>query len=117
MMTAASIQQILQGLSSNTILSSTQRQTMDQNCLGWDCSTLEQATYRGKDGFAGNASGTAALVAFAGIIAGVLPVVLAANSPPPDTWFQIVSRAITDATTPNDGARFTQRSPTSRPSM
>jgi CubicO group peptidase (beta-lactamase class C family) len=116
MMTAASIRQVLQGLGSNTLLSNTQRQAMDEDCLGWDCSTLEQATYRGKDGFAGNASGTAALVAFAGIIAGVLPVVLAANSPPPDTWFQIVSRAITDATSPNTGTQVTHHPATSRPS-
>jgi CubicO group peptidase (beta-lactamase class C family) len=115
-MTATSIQRVLHGLlRGDTLLPPSQRRSMSDDCFGWDCSTVNQVTYRGKDGLITNARGDAALVAFAGIIAGVLPVVLAANSPPPDTMFRITSRAISDATT-TPTPRATSQRPATRPS-
>ena len=42
-MTPASMLRVLQGLISGSLLSSRQRQQMDGNCLGWDCSVTGQA--------------------------------------------------------------------------
>ena len=49
-MTPASMRQVLDGLISDSLLSSGQRQQMDRNCRGWDCSITGQAGYRGKGG-------------------------------------------------------------------
>ncbi len=47
-MTPASMHRVLDGLiSGNSLLSGRQRQQMDDNCLGWDCSVAGQAGYRG----------------------------------------------------------------------
>jgi CubicO group peptidase (beta-lactamase class C family) len=45
-MTPASMRRVLDGLISNSLLSSSQRQQMDHDCLGWDCSVTSQAGYR-----------------------------------------------------------------------
>jgi hypothetical protein len=81
-MTPASMLRVLDGLiSGNRLLSSSQRQQMDGNCLGWDCSLTGRASYVGKGGdTAGIGGGSAALHTFFGIIAGTIPVVIAANS-------------------------------------
>jgi len=55
-----------------------QRQLMDGNCLGWDCSIVGQAGYRGKYG--GFDVPGARLQIFFGILAGTIPVVIATNS-------------------------------------
>jgi CubicO group peptidase (beta-lactamase class C family) len=79
-MTPASMLRVLQGLiSGNVLLSSSQRQQMDANCLGWDCSVDSQAGYRGKYGGCCG-PGSAGLQTFFGILAGTIPVVIATNS-------------------------------------
>ena len=70
---------VLDGLiSGHSLLSSSQRQQMDGNCLGWDCSLTGTASYVGKGG--DSAAGAAALHTFFGIIAGTIPVVVVINS-------------------------------------
>ena len=46
----ASLLRVLEGLVSGRLLSVSQRELMDDNCLGWDCSIASQAGYRGKYG-------------------------------------------------------------------
>jgi CubicO group peptidase (beta-lactamase class C family) len=53
-MTPASLRRVLEGLISGSVLSGRQRQQMDGNCLGWDCSGAGQAGYRGKYGGGGD---------------------------------------------------------------
>ena len=76
--TPASMLRVLQGLIHGSLLSSSQRQQMDSNCLGWDCSITGTASYVGKGG--DSADGSAALHTFFGIIAGTIPVVIVTNS-------------------------------------
>jgi CubicO group peptidase (beta-lactamase class C family) len=78
-MTPASMRRVLEGLISGSLLSGRQRQQMDDNCLGWDCSGGGQAGYRGKYGGGGD-PGSAGLQIFFGILAGTIPVVIATNS-------------------------------------
>ena len=93
-MTPASMRRVLDGLISDSLLSRSQRQQMDHNCLGWDCSVTGQAGYRGKDG------GIAGLQVFFGILAGTIPVVVATNSDPGKPLSAIVQTALAAATTP-----------------
>ena len=78
-MTPASMRRVLDGLINGSLLSGRQRQQMDDNCLGWDCSGSGQADYRGKYGGGGD-PGPAGLQTFFGILAGTIPVVIATNS-------------------------------------
>jgi hypothetical protein len=97
-MTPASMRRVLDGLiSGNALLPSSQRQQMDANCLGWDCSIAGQANYRGKDG---DIFGAASLHIFFGILAGTIPVVVATNSDPGKPISAIVQTALTAATGP-----------------
>jgi CubicO group peptidase (beta-lactamase class C family) len=94
-MTPASMRRVLAGLiSGNRLLSSSQRQQMDSDCLGWDCSVTSQAGYRGKGG------SIAGLQIFFGILAGTIPVVVAVNSDPGKPIFAIVQTALSAATSP-----------------
>ena len=93
-MTPASLRRVLDGLISGSLLSSSQRQQMDHNCLGWDCSITSQTGYRAKDG------GIAGLQIFFGILAGTIPVVVATNSDPGKPLFAIVQTALAAATSP-----------------
>jgi hypothetical protein len=78
-MTPAGMLRVLDGLiHGNSLLSASQRQQMDSNCLGWDCSLTGTASYVGKGG--DFPDGSAALHAFFGIIAGTIPVVVVTNS-------------------------------------
>ena len=98
-MTPASMIGVLDGLiSGNSLLSSSQRQLMDANCLGWDCSVAAEAGYRGKYGGIGD-PGSAGLQIFFGILAGTIPVVIAANSngPPMQTVVQTALHTATSA--------------------
>jgi hypothetical protein len=80
-MTPASMLRVLDGLiSGHSLVSSSQRQQMDGNCLGWDCSLSGTASYVGKGGDFVSRTGTAALHTFFGIIAGTIPVVVVTNS-------------------------------------
>ena len=88
---------VLQGLISGSLLSTSQRQQMDRNCLGWDCSITGQAGYRGKYGGFGPPGG-AGLQIFFGILAGTIPVVIATNSDPGKPLFAIVETALRTAT-------------------
>jgi CubicO group peptidase (beta-lactamase class C family) len=97
-MTPASMRRILDGLISGSLLSRSQRQQMDDNCLGWDCSVTSQAGYRGKDG--GICDGSACLQTFFGILAGTIPVVIAINSDPGKPISAIVQTALLTATSP-----------------
>ena len=92
-MTLASMRRVLQGLISGSLLSSGQRQQMDRNCLGWDCSITSQAGYRGKGG-GPFCDGSACLQIFFGILAGTIPVVVATNSDPGKPLFAIVQTAL-----------------------
>jgi CubicO group peptidase (beta-lactamase class C family) len=95
-MRPASMRRVLDGLiSGNSLLSSSQRRQMDDNCLGWDCSLAGQANYRGKDG---DIFGAASLHLFFGIFAGTIPVVVATNSDPGKPIFAIVQTALNAAT-------------------
>ena len=98
-MTPASMLRVLQGLISGSLLSSSQRQQMDRNCLGWDCSITSQPGYRGKGG-GPYCVGSACLQTFFGILAGTIPVVIATNSDPGKPLFAIVQTALAAATTP-----------------
>ncbi len=50
-MTPASMLKVLDGLiHGHRLLSGSQRQQMDGNCLGWDCSLTGTASYVGKYG-------------------------------------------------------------------
>ena len=49
-MTPASMLRVLYGLiHGNSLLTSSQRQQMDSNCLGWDCSLTGTASYVAKE--------------------------------------------------------------------
>ena len=97
-MTPASMRRVLDGLISGSLLSGRQRQQMDDNCLGWDCSGGGQAGYRGKIGGGGD-PGSAGLQIFFGILAGTIPVVIATNSnyPPLPAVVQTALHAATSA--------------------
>jgi CubicO group peptidase (beta-lactamase class C family) len=98
-MTPASMLRVLDGLiSGNTLLSSSQRQQMNDNCLGWDCSVTSQANYRGKDGDIFD--GAAGLHIFFGILAGTIPVVVTTNSDPGKPLSAIIQTALMAATSP-----------------
>jgi CubicO group peptidase (beta-lactamase class C family) len=76
-MTPASMLRVLDGLISDRLLSRSQRQQMDSNCLGWDCSLTGTASYVwGKTGD----DSSVGLHAFVGIIADTVPVVIVTNS-------------------------------------
>jgi CubicO group peptidase (beta-lactamase class C family) len=96
-MTPASMLRVLQGLISGRLLTNSQRQQMDANCLGWDCSVDSQAGYRGKIG-GPFCDGSACLQIFFGILAGTIPVVIATNSDPGKPLFAIVQTALRAAT-------------------
>jgi CubicO group peptidase (beta-lactamase class C family) len=96
-MTPASMRRVLDGLISGSLLSGRQRQQMDGNCLGWDCSGGGQAGYRGKEGGGGD-PGSAGLQIFFGILAGTIPVVVATNSNGP-LLQTVVQTALHTATT------------------
>jgi CubicO group peptidase (beta-lactamase class C family) len=97
-MTPASMLRILDGLISDKLLTSSQRQQMDANCLGWDCSINSQVGYRGKYGGNGDPA-SAGIQIFFGILAGTIPVVVVAspNGPPLQA---IVQTALHAATSP-----------------
>jgi CubicO group peptidase (beta-lactamase class C family) len=97
-MTPASMLRVLEGLISNRLLSGSQGQQMDGNCLGWDCSVVGQADYRGKYG--GCSGGPAGLQTFFGILAGTIPVVIATNSNGPPPLQAVVQTALHAATSP-----------------
>ena len=80
------------------LLSGRQRQQMDDNCLGWDCSVTGQAGYLGKEGDFGD--GPAGLHTFFGILAGTIPVVVAVNSDLVDDISAIVQASLFAATSP-----------------
>jgi CubicO group peptidase (beta-lactamase class C family) len=96
-MTPAGMLRVLQGLISGSLLSLSQRQQMDRNCLGWDCSFTSQPGYRGKGG-GPQCYGSACLQIFFGILAGTIPVVIATNSDPGKPLFVIVQTALRAAT-------------------
>jgi CubicO group peptidase (beta-lactamase class C family) len=96
-MTPASMFRVLQGLIGGRLLSPGQRQQMDANCLGWDCSYTSQPGYRGKGG-GPYCDGSACLQIFFGILAGTIPVVIATNSDPGKPLFVIVQTALRAAT-------------------
>ena len=98
-MTPASLRRVLEGLiSGNSLLSGRQRQQMDDDCLGWDCSVIGQAGYRGKEGDFGD--GPAGLHTFFGVLAGTIPVVVAVNSDPVDDISASVQASLYAATSP-----------------
>ena len=97
-MTPASLLRVLQGLISGRLLSGSQREQMDDNCLGWDCSIAGQTGYRGKYG--GGCGGSAGLQIFFGILAGTIPVVIATNSNGPPPLQAVVQTALRAATSP-----------------
>ena len=96
-MTPASLLRVLEGLIGGSLLSGSQRQQMDRNCLGWDCSITGQAGYRGKGG-GPFCDGSACLQIFFGILAGTIPVVIATNSDPGKPLSAIVQTALLAAT-------------------
>jgi CubicO group peptidase (beta-lactamase class C family) len=98
-MTPASLLRVLEGIICGSLLSSSQQQQMDLNCLGWDCSITGQAGYRGKGG-GPFCDGSACLQIFFGILAGTIPVVIATNSDPGKPLSAIVQTALSAATTP-----------------
>jgi CubicO group peptidase (beta-lactamase class C family) len=92
-MTPASMLRVLQGLISGRLLSGSQRQQMDANCLGWDCSITSQAGYRGKNGGNGDPA-AAGIQIFFGILAGTIPVVVVATSPIGPPLQAVVQKAL-----------------------
>jgi hypothetical protein len=98
-MTPAGMLQVLDGLISDRLLPGSQRQLMDDNCLGWDCSIAGQAGYRGKYGGCCG-PGPAGLQVFFGILAATIPVVIATNSNGPPPLQAVVQTALHTATSP-----------------
>lgn len=78
------------------LLSINQKQLMNDNCLGWDCSIFLQPDYRGKSG-AFNLR-NAELATFVGIFAKVIPVVVVINSHPPRPPSEIAYGSFVTAT-------------------
>jgi CubicO group peptidase (beta-lactamase class C family) len=97
-MTLASMRRVLDGLISGSLLPSSQRQQMDDSCLGWDCSVMGKASYLYKEGDI--FGGSAGLHLFFGILAGTIPVVLATNSNLDQDISAIVRTALHAATSP-----------------
>jgi hypothetical protein len=104
-MTPASLLRVLEGLAGGTrLLSGSQREQIDDNCLGWDCSIAGQAEYRGEYGGFG-VPGSAGLQIFFGILAGTIRAVIAANSNglPLQTVVQTALQAATHAPSDDHG--------------
>ena len=98
-MTPASMLRVLEGLISGTrLLSRSQRQLMDDNCLGWDCSIASQPATGASTAAA--AARSAGLQIFFGILAGTIPVVIATNSNGPPPLQAVVQTALHAATSP-----------------
>jgi CubicO group peptidase (beta-lactamase class C family) len=95
-MTPASMLRVLEGLINDKLLSGSQLELMDNNCLGWDCSIASQAGYRGKYG--GCCGSSAGLQTFFGVLAGTIPVVIATNSNGPPPLQAVVQTALRAAT-------------------
>jgi CubicO group peptidase (beta-lactamase class C family) len=68
-------------ISGSKLLSGSQKQLMNNNCLGWDCSVFSQPGYRGKSGSFNVYN--AELSTFVGIFVNEIPVVIVTNSRPP----------------------------------
>jgi CubicO group peptidase (beta-lactamase class C family) len=97
-MTPANLLRVLDGVINDRLLPGSQREQMDDNCLGWDCSVAGQAGYRGKYG--GCCGGSAGLQIFFGILARTIPVVIATNSTGPPPLQAVVQTALHTATSP-----------------
>jgi hypothetical protein len=79
---------------------------MNDGCLGWDCSVLTQAGYRGKNGLllpSQNPNGSQWRVnTFAGLFKGQLPVVVLINSDPgANVYSGLIPTALAAASVPH----------------
>jgi hypothetical protein len=90
---------VLQGLITGTLLTGSQRQQMDANCLGWDCSIASQAGYRGKYGGNGDPA-SAGIQIFFGILVGTIPVVIVTTSPNGPPLQAVIQTALRAAASP-----------------
>ena len=79
-----------------TLLDSAQKDLMDSNCLGWDCSVQSQVDYVGKNGGLTYGGGRS-LATFVGIFKGSVVVVVMVSSPPPTNITDVVATAFTNA--------------------
>ncbi len=103
-MTVGDLYKIVLSLNSgNTLLTAAQRQQMDSNCLGWDCSVQNQFDYVGKNGILNGPGNTVWLYTYFGIFKGTVPVVVVINSDSPSglNINTIVPNAFQNATVPH----------------
>lgn len=83
-------------VSGSKLLSGSQKQLMNNNCLGWDCSVFSQPSYRGKSG--AFSVHNAELSTFVGIFVNEIPVVVVTNSRPPGPPSEIAYESFVMAT-------------------
>jgi hypothetical protein len=100
-LTAADLYKVMIALvGGTTLLDSTQKDLMNSNCLGWDCSVQSQVDYVGKNGGLTYGGGRS-LATFVGIFKGSVAVVVMVNSPPPMNITNVVASAFTNAAVPS----------------
>ena len=87
----------------NTLLSDAQKQQMNDNCLGWDCSVQNQFDFKGKNGILLGPGNKVWLYTFFGIFKEHVPVVVVVNSDTPNSMniTGVVAKAFQDAAVPH----------------
>lgn len=93
----ASMMRILKGLlDTNALLTTEQKQLMNDGCLGWDCSVASQIGFRAKEGDFGDPP-VVMMISFA-VVKGSTPLVMVTNSGPGRDLQSVLMTAMTDAT-------------------
>lgn len=103
-MTVGDLYKIVLSLDSgNTLLTDAQKQQMNTNCLGWDCSVQTQTDFVGKNGILKGGNNKVWLYTFFGIFKGTVPVVVVVNSDTPNgaNITSVVVNAFQNATVPH----------------
>ena len=103
-MSVADLYKVLLSIDSgNTLLTDAQKQQMNANCLGWDCSVQTQTDFVGKNGILKGTATTVWLYTFFGIFKGTVPVVVVLNSDTPNgaNITSVVVKAFQDAAVPH----------------
>lgn len=92
----ASMMRVLKGLlDTNALLTTEQKQLMNDSCLGWDCSVSSQTGFRAKEGDFGDPPAVM-MISFA-VVKGSAPLVLVTNSGPGQDLQSVLMNAMTSA--------------------
>jgi CubicO group peptidase (beta-lactamase class C family) len=93
----ASMMRVLKGLlDTNALLTTEQKQLMNDGCLGWDCSVASQLGFRAKEGDFGDPP-TVMMISFA-VVKGSIPLVMVTNSGPGRDLQSVLMTAMANAT-------------------